>query len=278
MTNLATRRIGALAAAFALALSAIGATGLAVPAAADGDTAAPSSGVGHTVVNATLSDSMRLTLDRSSAPSGVIDFYVTNLGQLVHEFVVLKTDLPPGSLPPDPTQPGKIIEKIHMGETGDIAPGRFSGLELALGPGNYVIVCDEPGHYAAGMYAAFTVTPTIVTAALFDSMTIWVDQPVVYAGPVTFRVTNTGSMVHEIVVLKSDLPWYSLPWDLTQPGKLDESASVGETGDMNPHSYGGIGLDLAPGNYWLVCNEPGHFAAGMHVPFTVLPDPQGDSD
>ncbi len=186
------RRVGALAGALSLALSAVAAAAVATPAAArtaTNDT--PSlSRVARTTVTATLLDSMRIVLDRSSVPGGMIDFLVTNPGNIVHELVVLKTDLPVGSLPSDPTQPGKIVEKIHMGETGDVASGRFSGLELSLAPGNYAIVCDEPGHYAAGMYTPFTVTAPVVTAALFDNMSIWVDQPAVFAGPVTFRVTK----------------------------------------------------------------------------------------
>jgi len=39
----------------------------------------------------------------------------------------------------------------------DIDAGRFSGNELDLTPGTYVVVCNEPGHYAAGMWAVITV-------------------------------------------------------------------------------------------------------------------------
>lgn len=279
MSTRSIKRVGALAGALGLAISAVFATASATPAAAHSaiDSVPTADRLVYTTVTATLLDSMRIVLDKSSVPAGMVDFLVSNPGAIVHELVVLKTDLPAGSLPPDPTQQGKIIEKIHMGETGDVPPGTASFLSLNLGPGNYVIVCDEPGHYAAGMYAPFTVTGAIVTAALFDNMSIWVDQPAVYAGPVTFRVTNVGSLTHEIVVLKSDLPWDQLPWDPTAAGKLDETTSVGETGDMAPTSYGGIGItNMAPGNYWLVCNEPGHFAAGMRLRFTVLSDPQGD--
>ena len=31
-------------------------------------------------------------------------------------------------------------------------------MALELDPGNYVLMCNLPGHYEAGMFAAFTVT------------------------------------------------------------------------------------------------------------------------
>ena len=46
-----------------------------------------------TIVKATLSDSMQITLDRYSVPAGQVRFLVTNAGHSTHELVVLKTDL-----------------------------------------------------------------------------------------------------------------------------------------------------------------------------------------
>ncbi|HLZ47335.1 MAG TPA: hypothetical protein VKR80_01640 [Candidatus Limnocylindria bacterium] len=40
--------------------------------------------------------------------------------------------------------------------------------------------------------------------------------------------------------------------------------------------FSALQLDLTPGNYVLICNEPGHFAAGMHLQLTVLAAPAGD--
>ena len=37
-----------------------------------------------------------------------------------------------------------------------------------------------------------------------------------------------------------------------------------------------INSELSAGVYMVICNEPGHFAAGMHVQLTVLPLPGGD--
>jgi uncharacterized cupredoxin-like copper-binding protein len=40
----------------------------------------------------------------------------------------------------------------------DIAPGDASWVILALKPGRYEVVCNLPGHYAAGMYGELDVT------------------------------------------------------------------------------------------------------------------------
>jgi uncharacterized cupredoxin-like copper-binding protein len=38
-------------------------------------------------------------------------------------------------------------------------PGKEKVLELSLPAGNYLLVCNIPGHYAAGMVTPFVVTP-----------------------------------------------------------------------------------------------------------------------
>jgi hypothetical protein len=40
----------------------------------------------------------------------------------------------------------------------DIAVGTIKTFHIARAAGRYVMVCNLPGHYQAGMHAAFTVT------------------------------------------------------------------------------------------------------------------------
>jgi len=229
-----------------------------------------------TTINATVGDDMRITLDRYSAPAGYFRFLVTNKGTAVHELVVLKTDLAADQLPADPEQAGKVVEDLHMGETGDIPAARFSGLGLPLGPGHYVILCNEIGHYMAGMRVDFTVTATVVTVSLDDSMTITLDKNVIYAGPVVFSVSNRGAAIHEFVVLATAGPADLIPFDPAEPTKVDEETNIGETGDIPAFRFSGLGIDLAPGTYTVICNEAGHFMAGMHATLIVLDAPSGD--
>lgn len=92
------------------------------------------------------------------------------------------------------------------------------------------------------------------------------------AGSVTFRVTNNAEdMLHEFVIVKSDLAADSLP--LNDDGDVDEDqiTVVDEIEDIESGSTEFLTVDLDPGHYVIMCNLPGHYAQGMHVDFTVTP-------
>jgi len=231
---------------------------------------------GTATVNAVLSD-MHISVDRQSIPAGTVNFLVSNRGTVTHELVVLRTSLPADTIPADMGEPGKVSELWNIAETGDIAAGRFTGFAVVLPVGNYVLICNEPGHYLAGMRVAFTVTPPVVNVSLRD-MTVNLDRSSVLAGPVVFSVQNAGSVLHELIVLKSDLPVDQIPADAAEPGKVSEDASLGEVGDIPAGRYSGNLIVLTPGRYVLICNEPGHYMAGMRTAFTVLPAPPEPSE
>ena len=91
---------------------------------------------------------------------------MVNTGALVHELVVLPILADgPGTRPTGAD--GKIDESQTLGESsrscavdrGDgIAPGSTGWTTLTLKPGQYELVCDQPWHYAAGMFNVLTVT------------------------------------------------------------------------------------------------------------------------
>lgn len=103
-----------------------------------------------------LTDSA-ISLDRSSVNSGKVTFNITNAGTIVHEFAVLKTDLPADKLPANPDKLGKVKEDGNVGEVEDIALKATKDLSLDLKPGQYVLICNLVGHYGTGMRVAFTV-------------------------------------------------------------------------------------------------------------------------
>jgi uncharacterized cupredoxin-like copper-binding protein len=105
-------------------------------------------------------------------------------------------------------------------------------------------------HRVGIQLAEFTVRPTVSQAA---------------AGKVTFAVQNSGRVTHEFVVLRTDKP----AADLLRGNRADESGNVGETGDLEPGQAKSITLRLPAGHYALICNLPGHYAAGQHTDFTV---------
>jgi uncharacterized cupredoxin-like copper-binding protein len=94
------------------------------------------------------------------------------------------------------------------------------------------------------------------------------------AGPVTFTVTNDGTITHEFVVLKTDTPAESIPVGTFEgeQDRINEDTSgknVGETGDMEAGTTKTLTLTLQPGHYVFLCNLPGHYQQGMHVDVTV---------
>ena len=92
------------------------------------------------------------------------------------------------------------------------------------------------------------------------------------AGDVTFTVKNTGTIDHEVVVLKTDTAFDKLQVGASEADKVDESSSVGETGDpaLKPGETRTFTVSgLAAGSYVLVCNIAKHYGLGMRAAFKV---------
>lgn len=88
------------------------------------------------------------------------------------------------------------------------------------------------------------------------------------AGKITFHVKNTGGAVHEMVVIKTDLDANQLPKKEDQTVDESKLESIGEV-EVETGGSKDLSVDLAPGHYVLLCNEPGHYAQGMATNFTV---------
>jgi uncharacterized cupredoxin-like copper-binding protein len=94
-------------------------------------------------------------------------------------------------------------------------------------------------------------------------------QSTVSAGAVTFSVKNTGTIDHELVVVKTDVAQDKIKADADEPGKMSEDGSLGESGDLAAGTAKDFTLTLTPGKYVLMCNQPGHYMVGMHIAFEV---------
>ena len=123
----------------------------------------------------------------------------------------------------------------------------------ACGTGAYD--ADEPDNDIAGTLSEWAVE---------------VDSKVAEAGEVKFTVKNEGTMGHEFLVVKTDIPDGEIPLvgdRFEEPSEgievIDEIGEypVGETKELI--------VNLDSGNYQLVCNLAGHYEAGMHTTFTV---------
>jgi uncharacterized cupredoxin-like copper-binding protein len=98
---------------------------------------------------------------------------------------------------------------------------------------------------------------------------ITLDQSTVTAGTVIFDVKNSGTIVHEFVVIKSDAAPDKIPPSAGEPGQMLEDGSVGEVEDVDVGASKQLSIKLEPGKYVLICNLVGHYAAGMHTGLVV---------
>lgn len=125
---------------------------LAVPAAASASSTSKAAANASTV-RAQLMEWMVMP-SKSRVPSGKVTFVVTNTGKVKHDFVVLKTNLAPSKLP---MAGAKAKEVGRVGKTPVFGPKQTRKLTLTLKPGRYLLICNVPGHYMAGMRITFRV-------------------------------------------------------------------------------------------------------------------------
>ena len=151
----------------------------------------------------------------------------------------------------------------------------FAGLALIIALANLVAVAVKldgtpsktvtvttPAAAAAPAAAAPAAHASAVTLSEFNVAPKPSD---VASGAVTFNVSNAGKVEHEFVVLKTSKP----ASDLLKGGRADEAGNVGELGSVKPGQTKALGLKLAAGHYALLCNLPGHYAAGQYADLTV---------
>jgi uncharacterized cupredoxin-like copper-binding protein len=186
-----------------------------------------------------------------------------------------------------------VREAANIGETGDpnLQPGDTRTFTIKnMTPGSYVVVCNLAGHYGKGMRAPLTVVPkgsSIMHVTLSDtsgeagSMSLTASPAAVPAGDVAFVVKNTGTIEHEAIVLKTNVPFDKLPVTdggdppvrvTTGANKVSEDTNIGETGDPNlqPGDTRVFTIkNMTPGSYVIVCNLAGHYGKGMRAAFTV---------
>lgn len=145
-----------------LAVSMVVVLGLVAASCGDDDGGDGGDGGGTAAdgtVSATLDD-YSIALDQDSAPAGDVTFELSNEAEQIHEFVVLQTDLAADALPTDDA--GDVNEAgdpgiVLVDEVEDIEGGATSTLAVTLDAGSYVLLCNLPGHYGQGMFAAFSV-------------------------------------------------------------------------------------------------------------------------
>ena len=103
---------------------------------------------------------MVMKLSRKSAPAGMVTFNVMNSSKdTVHEMIVMYLQDPSKPLPYIDAENRVDEDKAgDKGEVSELDPGKSGSLTVPLQPGKYLLICNVPGHYAAGMWTEFEVT------------------------------------------------------------------------------------------------------------------------
>lgn len=157
------------------------------------------------------------------------------------------------------------------------AVGGIAALALTGGSILAAVHEEEPSEHAVAPTATPGDGPAgAITVALSDGpFQISAAQASAPADGVTFVANNTGTIVHNLRVIKTDLAPEALP---QAAGAVDETQVDvrAATADIDPGASEEATADLEAGAYVLICNFPGHYAGGMHTAFTVGPPAGGE--
>ncbi len=148
-------------------LTAEAKTGLASPTPTSMPSATPQSGTpSPTTKIRVIEETGAILMSTCMVPSGKVEFDLTNIGITEANFILLRTDIAPGSLPVQ----GAMVDVQASGVTqvaGEAAfpPNETRTLTVDLQPGKYVAISNLEGQYGQGMYFGFTVVSPTATPA-----------------------------------------------------------------------------------------------------------------
>ena len=110
-------------------------------------------------------DPSKATMGIKASPdavkAGEITFNVTNDSKdTVHEMIVMYLANPGKPLPFIDAESRVDEDKAgDKGEVSELDAGASGALTVNLKAGKYLLICNVPGHYGAGMWTEFTVNP-----------------------------------------------------------------------------------------------------------------------
>lgn len=102
---------------------------------------------------------MAIKIDKNIVTAGKVTFVVKNISkETIHEMLVAPVK-DKDTLLPFVEADNKVNEEKSgdLGEVSELDPGKSGTLTLDLKPGLYVLFCNVPGHYSAGMWTMITV-------------------------------------------------------------------------------------------------------------------------
>ncbi len=111
-------------------------------------------GMGGDMAKAT----MFMKAEPATVPTGEVTIQLTNDSKtVVHEMLVTAVADPTKALPYNDNENRADEEKTgDLGEVAELEPGKTGALTVTLKPGTYLLYCNIPGHYMAGMWTTIT--------------------------------------------------------------------------------------------------------------------------
>lgn len=102
---------------------------------------------------------MGIEVSEATLKAGKITFEVTNVSEeMIHEMLIAPVADPSAPLPYSADEYRVQEEPTgYFGEISDLDPLASGALTLTLKPGTYILFCNLPGHYMAGMWTLITV-------------------------------------------------------------------------------------------------------------------------
>ncbi len=102
---------------------------------------------------------MGITINNKSVLHGKVKFNVTNSStSVIHEMLVAAIVDESVVLPYNVSE-NRVDEVAYkdLGEVAELDPGKSGSLTLDLKPGKYILFCNVPGHFMAGMWTMLEV-------------------------------------------------------------------------------------------------------------------------
>ena len=104
---------------------------------------------------------MGIKASPGAVKAGEVTFKVKNDSKdTIHEMIVMYLADPGKPLPYLESESRVDEDKAgDKGEVSELDPGKSGTVTVDLKAGKYLLICNVPGHFGAGMWAEFTVNP-----------------------------------------------------------------------------------------------------------------------
>lgn len=102
---------------------------------------------------------MGISVTPDTVKPGMVTFEVLNTSKdQIHEMIVARLKNMKKPLPYIANE-NRVDEDKEgdLGEVSELEPGKSGALRIEMKPGKYILYCNVPGHYMAGMWTIFTV-------------------------------------------------------------------------------------------------------------------------